>query len=75
MAADEAVSLELLRTVKRTGVQLQIGFNRRFDPQFQMVHDQTAKAAPAERQVVKITSRDPDLLPHALIQKNRWFSV
>lgn len=69
MATDEAVSVELLRTVKRAGVQLQIGFNRRFDPQFQMVHDQTAKAAPAERQVVKITSRDPDLLPHALIQK------
>jgi myo-inositol 2-dehydrogenase/D-chiro-inositol 1-dehydrogenase len=48
-----------LAAVERAGVKLQIGFNRRFDPNFKRVNDLVAEGAIGEIHVLRITSRDP----------------
>ena len=48
-----------LAAVERAGVKLQIGFNRRFDPNFKRVRDLVAEGAIGEIHIVRITSRDP----------------
>ncbi len=50
---------EALQAVESTGVKLQIGFNRRFDPSFRNVHKRVAKGDIGDPHIVKITSRDP----------------
>lgn len=65
----EEASLNVLREVKKAGVKLQIGFNRRMDPQFRNIYEGVRNGKIGSPQVVKITSRDPDLLPHDLIQR------
>jgi len=52
-----------LEAVKREGVLLQIGFNRRFDPNFQRVHDLVKEGKIGQPHVLKITSRDPEPPP------------
>ncbi len=42
------------------GVKLQIGFNRRFDPDFARVRELVADGAVGKVHIVKITSRDPE---------------
>jgi myo-inositol 2-dehydrogenase / D-chiro-inositol 1-dehydrogenase len=62
---EKPVSLDLaeldraLREVDAAGVPFQIGFNRRFDPAHQAVHDAVAAGAIGEPQIVRISSRDP----------------
>lgn len=68
MDLDEEASLEVLRNVKANHVKLQMAFNRRFDPQFREVYEQVREGKIGEPQIVKITSRDPDLLPHEFIK-------
>jgi myo-inositol 2-dehydrogenase/D-chiro-inositol 1-dehydrogenase len=48
-----------LAAVERAGVKLQIGFNRRFDPNFKRVRDLVAEGAIGEIHILRITSRDP----------------
>ena len=48
-----------LEAVKKAGVQLQVGFNRRFDHNFKRVRELTLAGEVGDVQVVKITSRDP----------------
>ncbi len=48
-----------LAVVHQAGVKLQIGFNRRFDPNFRKVHDVVASGKIGEPQILRITSRDP----------------
>ena len=48
-----------LAAVKRAGVKLQIGFNRRFDPSFKRVQEIVAAGEIGEPQMLRITSRDP----------------
>lgn len=49
---------------------LQVAFNRRFDPQFHEVFDLVRSGKIGRPQMIKkITSRDPDLLPHDLIKR------
>ncbi len=48
-----------LAAVEQAGVKLQIGFNRRFDPNFRQVHDVVAGGQIGEPQILRITSRDP----------------
>lgn len=48
-----------LQAVEKAGVQLQIGFNRRFDPNFRKVHDMVAAGKIGSPQILRITSRDP----------------
>lgn len=69
MNQHEEASLNVLQAVKDAGVKLQIGFNRRMDPQFRNVYENVRNGKIGTPQVVKITSRDPDLLPHDLIQR------
>ncbi|MGX9334318.1 Gfo/Idh/MocA family oxidoreductase (plasmid) [Klebsiella grimontii] len=69
MSLNEESSLRVLRKVKEKQVKLQIAFNRRFDPQFHEVHRLVRAGEIGQPQMVKITSRDPDLLPHDLIKK------
>ena len=48
-----------LRAVDEAGVKLQIGFNRRFDPNFRNVREMVAAGKIGEPHIVRITSRDP----------------
>ena len=48
-----------LAAVDEAGVKLQIGFNRRFDPNFKRVHDLVAEGQVGEPHILRITSRDP----------------
>jgi myo-inositol 2-dehydrogenase/D-chiro-inositol 1-dehydrogenase len=48
-----------LATVKRAGVKLQIGFNRRFDANFRRVRDAVANAEIGSPHLLHIISRDP----------------
>ncbi|MDR3267759.1 MAG: inositol 2-dehydrogenase [Tannerella sp.] len=45
--------------VKKAGVKLMVGFNRRFDPNFKKVHDMVAAGKIGDPSILKITSRDP----------------
>ncbi|MFC4812232.1 inositol 2-dehydrogenase [Paenibacillus sp. GCM10023250] len=63
---EKPVSLELERTcaaieaAERAGVPLQIGFNRRFDPNFRQVKAYIEQGRIGGVHAVKITSRDPN---------------
>jgi myo-inositol 2-dehydrogenase/D-chiro-inositol 1-dehydrogenase len=71
---EKPVSLDLdevdraLREVESAGVPFQIGFNRRFDPSHQAVHDAVASGAVGEPQIVRISSRDPAPPPLAYVE-------
>jgi myo-inositol 2-dehydrogenase/D-chiro-inositol 1-dehydrogenase len=59
IALDLAAIDHALDVVRQAGVKLQIGFNRRFDPNFRRVHDVVAEGQIGRPQVLRITSRDP----------------
>ena len=69
MNEDEQASMAVLRKVKEKGVTLQVAFNRRFDPQFHEVFELVRSGKIGRPQMIKITARDPDLLPHDLIKR------
>ncbi len=48
-----------LAAVNKAGVKLQVGFNRRFDPNFRKVHDVVVSGKIGEPHLLRITSRDP----------------
>jgi myo-inositol 2-dehydrogenase/D-chiro-inositol 1-dehydrogenase len=48
-----------LAAVEKAGVKLQIGFNRRFDPNFRKVREIIAVNKIGEPHILRITSRDP----------------
>ena len=48
-----------LQAVKETGIKLQIGFNRRFDPNFLKVRQMVAEGKVGDVHILRITSRDP----------------
>ncbi len=50
---------EALAAVQKAGVLLQIGFNRRFDPNFRKAREMIAEGKIGEPQILRITSRDP----------------
>ncbi len=57
------LSLEVIQNaideVKKAGVKLMVGFNRRFDPNFKKVHDMVVAGKIGDPSILKITSRDP----------------
>ncbi len=59
IALDLAKIDAALAAVETAGVQLQIGFNRRFDPNFRKVREMVAAGKIGEPQILRITSRDP----------------
>lgn len=52
---------DALAAVKKAGVKLQIGFNRRFDKSFRRVREVTASGALGRPCILKIVNRDPEL--------------
>jgi myo-inositol 2-dehydrogenase/D-chiro-inositol 1-dehydrogenase len=48
-----------LNAVRQAGVQLQVGFNRRFDPNFREIKLAVESGAIGQLHIVRITSRDP----------------
>ena len=52
-----------LAAVERAGVKLQIGFNRRFDPNFRRAQEIVAAGKIGTPHIVRITSRDPEPPP------------
>jgi myo-inositol 2-dehydrogenase / D-chiro-inositol 1-dehydrogenase len=50
---------EALQAVEDAGVTLQIGFNRRFDPNFRTVRERVQRGDVGDPHIVRITSRDP----------------
>ncbi len=52
-----------LGAVAKAGVQLQVGFNRRFDPSFARVRELVAVGAIGRPHIIRITSRDPSPPP------------
>ena len=59
IALDLAEIDEALAAVKKAGVKLQIGFNRRFDKSFQRVHEIVASGDLGRPCILSITNRDP----------------
>lgn len=59
IALDLAKIDEALAAVERNQVKLQIGFNRRFDPNFKQARDQVAAGKIGTPHILRITSRDP----------------
>lgn len=57
-----------LEAVEKAGVKLQIGFNRRFDPNFRKVRAMVAEGKIGALQLVRITSRDPAPPPLSYIK-------
>lgn len=57
-----------LDEVKRSGVPLLLGFNRRFDPHFRTVRDAVRQGEVGDVEIVKITSRDPAPPPPAYVK-------
>jgi myo-inositol 2-dehydrogenase/D-chiro-inositol 1-dehydrogenase len=50
---------EALLAVRKSGVKCQIGFNRRFDPNFKKVKEMVKEGKIGELHMLRITSRDP----------------
>jgi len=50
---------ESLEIVKKEGVKLMIGFNRRFDRNFKRVREMVSSGQVGKPQIVKVTARDP----------------
>jgi myo-inositol 2-dehydrogenase/D-chiro-inositol 1-dehydrogenase len=48
-----------LKAVDKAGVKLQVGFNRRFDPNFKRVREMVAAGKIGTPHILRITSRDP----------------
>lgn len=59
---------EVLEVVSRTGVNLMLGFNRRFDPEFRKIRELVENGSVGEPQIIKITSRDPGPPPLSYIR-------
>jgi myo-inositol 2-dehydrogenase/D-chiro-inositol 1-dehydrogenase len=56
-----------LEAVKKAGVKLQIGFNRRFDHNFARIREYTLAGKIGSVHLVKISSRDPEPPPPAYV--------
>lgn len=63
IALDLAVIDRALADVERSGVKLQLGFNRRFDPHFKAARDMVAEGKIGTPNIVHIISRDPSPPP------------
>jgi myo-inositol 2-dehydrogenase / D-chiro-inositol 1-dehydrogenase len=50
---------QIVAEVKKRGVQLMVGFNRRYDPNFLKVREMVKSGRIGEPQLLRITSRDP----------------
>jgi myo-inositol 2-dehydrogenase/D-chiro-inositol 1-dehydrogenase len=65
---DIAKTKQALEAVKKAGVKLQTGFNRRFDHNFKRVHDIVHEGKIGDPHIIKVTSRDPEPPPAEYIK-------
>jgi myo-inositol 2-dehydrogenase/D-chiro-inositol 1-dehydrogenase len=56
-----------LNEVKKANVKLQIGFNRRFDPNFAKIKQMVQNQEIGVPHILRITSRDPEIPPRSYI--------
>jgi myo-inositol 2-dehydrogenase/D-chiro-inositol 1-dehydrogenase len=63
----EKVKLALME-VKKAGVKLQVGFNRRFDHNFRRIRDLSKAGEIGAIHIIKITSRDPAPPPASYVK-------
>lgn len=61
---------EVLSEIKKAGVNFQVGFNRRFDPNFVKAKNATLNGDIGQVHVIKITSRDPEAPPLSYIKSS-----
>lgn len=61
---------ETLKNVEKAGVKLQIGFNRRFDPNFARLKDLVDKGVVGDLHMIRVTSRDPSPPPIEYIKRS-----
>ena len=59
---------QAIAAVKKAGVKLQVGFNRRFDPSFKKAKDLVARGTIGTPHLLRITSRDPEPPPISYIK-------
>lgn len=57
-----------LAAAKKTGVKVQIGFNRRFDPSFKRAQEMVRAGKIGVPHVIRITSRDPEPPPVSYVK-------
>ena len=61
---------EVLTEVKKAGVSFQVGFNRRFDPNFVKAKNVVLAGDIGDVHVIKITSRDPEAPPLSYVKSS-----
>ena len=61
---------ECLDVIKETGVKFQLGFNRRFDPNFERVSQIVKGGRIGDPHLLEITSRDPEPPPRKYLEKS-----
>jgi myo-inositol 2-dehydrogenase/D-chiro-inositol 1-dehydrogenase len=62
--------VETLERVRKAGIPLMIGFNRRFDPNFAALQRRIADGVAGEVELVSILSRDPGPPPISYIERS-----
>jgi myo-inositol 2-dehydrogenase/D-chiro-inositol 1-dehydrogenase len=60
----------ILEVVKEAGIQMMVGFNRRFDPNFAKIKELVSEGKIGDPQILKITSRDPGPPPSQYIKSS-----
>lgn len=60
----------ILEVVKDAGIQMMVGFNRRFDPNFAKIKALVSSGTIGDPQILKITSRDPGPPPPQYIESS-----
>lgn len=60
----------ILEVVKEAGIQMMVGFNRRFDPNFAKIKELVSEGKIGDPQILKITSRDPGPPPPQYINSS-----
>ena len=61
-------TLKSLEIIKKNGIKFQVGFNRRFDPNFQSVENKILQGDIGDLHILRITSRDPAPPPISYIE-------
>ena len=66
------LTLDKIRTINdhvaKCGVQLMVGFNRRFDPNFLKIHEMVKAGKIGKPEILKISSRDPAPPPEGYLR-------
>ena len=70
VAFETAPIEKVLAAVETAGVQLQVGFNRRFDPGLQKMSAMVRRGEVGEIQILRVTNRDPKAPPIDFVRRS-----